>query len=84
MDFNDDDYLIDQQFREWLKQIRVKKGFKLPEVARYCQISVQRLTDLEDGLAEVGINEREIKSLSQILNIDPRAIQRKAIYGDMD
>ena len=83
MDF-EDDYLIDQQFGEWLREIRVKRGFKLFDVSRDSNIPLKRLQDLEDGMAERGITTREIDLLGELYGIDPRAIRRKAIHGDMD
>ena len=83
MDF-EGDYLIDQQFGEWLGGIRKKKGFKLLEVSRESNIPLKRLQNLEDGTAEQGITTREIDLLGKLYGVDPRAIRKKAIHGDMD
>ena len=83
MDY-EDDYSIDQQFGNWLKDIRIKKGFRLYEAAYDSNIPMERLQDLEDGVADRGITAREIDLLSKLYNIDPRAIHKRAISGDRD
>lgn len=80
----DDDYLIDQQFGGWLRDIRTRKKFRIHEASRESGIPLERLQDLEDGVAEMGVTSKEIESLSQLYNIDPRAIRKKAIHGDME